>query len=206
MWNDKSDEYPISVRNPTGTSTGMNFYPLIWVQISTCSIFASRWVIALPDPNLTCCHPYSGRLPSAPSLLSSVRGARHISHSSHSHRVIVGPLPMSVVTCDPQKTGSPHRPRPHGGLAEAPGRWSTTRLPPVPGIAPSPPHFPNAATTRLSPSLRPCSTTEYRICAAAPPRLSIELVISAISLSSCVWSLGTYLRQRGREKHNQCRV
>jgi hypothetical protein len=40
--------------------TGMNFYPRvrIQVQISTRSLFADGRVIALPDPNLTRCHPY----------------------------------------------------------------------------------------------------------------------------------------------------
>jgi hypothetical protein len=58
MWNDKPDGYPIPAQNPTGT--GMNFYPWVWVrvQISTRSLFASGRVIALPDPNLTRCHPY----------------------------------------------------------------------------------------------------------------------------------------------------
>jgi hypothetical protein len=58
MWNDKSDGYPIPARNPTGTST--DFYPQIWirVQISTRSLFADGWVIALPDPNPTRWHPY----------------------------------------------------------------------------------------------------------------------------------------------------
>jgi hypothetical protein len=53
MWNDKSDEYPITARNPTGT--GINFYPQVRVQISTHSLFADRRVITLPDPNLTRC-------------------------------------------------------------------------------------------------------------------------------------------------------
>jgi hypothetical protein len=45
-------------RNPM--STGMNFYPQVWVQvrISTRSLFAGGWVIGLPNPNLTRCHPY----------------------------------------------------------------------------------------------------------------------------------------------------
>jgi hypothetical protein len=51
MWNNKSDRYPIPTRNLTGT--GMNFYP--WV----CRLFTDGRVIALPDPNLIRCHPYS---------------------------------------------------------------------------------------------------------------------------------------------------
>jgi hypothetical protein len=49
MWNDKPDGYPIPARNLTGT--GMNFYPWVWVRvrISTRSLFAGGWVIALPD-------------------------------------------------------------------------------------------------------------------------------------------------------------
>jgi hypothetical protein len=54
MWNDKPDGYPIPDQNPTGT--GMNFYPRVWVrvrvQISTHSLFAGGWVIALPEPDL----------------------------------------------------------------------------------------------------------------------------------------------------------
>jgi hypothetical protein len=59
MWNDKPDGYPIPARNPTGMGTGMNFYPRVrvWVQISTRSLFAGGRVIALPDLNLTRCHP-----------------------------------------------------------------------------------------------------------------------------------------------------
>jgi hypothetical protein len=49
MWNEKLDGYPIPARNPTGTGTGMNFYPWIRVQISTRSLFAGGRVIALPD-------------------------------------------------------------------------------------------------------------------------------------------------------------
>jgi hypothetical protein len=58
MWNDKPDGYPIPVQNPTGMS--MNFYPWVWVRvwISTCNSFAGGRVIALPDLNLTHCHPY----------------------------------------------------------------------------------------------------------------------------------------------------
>jgi hypothetical protein len=37
--------------------TGINFYPWIWVQISTLSLFADGRVIALPDSNPTRCHP-----------------------------------------------------------------------------------------------------------------------------------------------------
>jgi hypothetical protein len=61
MWNDKPDGYPIHAQNPTGTSTGMNFYPWVRVrvQISTRSLFTDGRVIALPDPNPTRCHPYS---------------------------------------------------------------------------------------------------------------------------------------------------
>jgi hypothetical protein len=42
-----------------GMGTGMNFYPWVWVRvrISTRSLFAGGQVIALPDPNQTCCHP-----------------------------------------------------------------------------------------------------------------------------------------------------
>jgi hypothetical protein len=60
MWNDKPDGYPIPARNPTGMGTGMNFYPWVWVrvQISTHSLFAGGWVIVVPDPNPTRCHPY----------------------------------------------------------------------------------------------------------------------------------------------------
>jgi hypothetical protein len=58
MWNDKPDGYPIPARNPMGTDMGMNFYPWVRVQISTRILFASGRVIALPDPNLTRCHPY----------------------------------------------------------------------------------------------------------------------------------------------------
>jgi hypothetical protein len=58
MWNDKPDEYLIPARNPTGTGTGMNFYPWIRVQISTRSLFTGGRKIALPDPNPTRCHPY----------------------------------------------------------------------------------------------------------------------------------------------------
>jgi hypothetical protein len=60
MWNDKPDGYLIPARNPTGTGVGMNFYPWVWVQvrISTHSLFTDGRVIALPDPNLTRCHPY----------------------------------------------------------------------------------------------------------------------------------------------------
>jgi hypothetical protein len=51
--------------------------------------------------------------------------------------------------------------------------------------------FSNTATTRLSPSLQPYSTTEHRICAAAPSLLSVKLTVSATSLSSCASSLRT---------------
>jgi hypothetical protein len=59
MWNDKPDGYPIPARNPTGMGMGMNFYSRVrvGVQISTRSLFAGGRVIALPDPNLTRCHP-----------------------------------------------------------------------------------------------------------------------------------------------------
>jgi hypothetical protein len=50
MWNDKPDGYPIPAWNPTGTGTGMNFYPWVRVQISIRSLFAGGRVIALPDP------------------------------------------------------------------------------------------------------------------------------------------------------------
>jgi hypothetical protein len=60
MLNDKPDGYPIPARNPTGTSTGMNFYPRVRVQISTHNLFADRQVIALPNPTPTCCHPEYG--------------------------------------------------------------------------------------------------------------------------------------------------
>jgi hypothetical protein len=61
MWNDKPNGYPIPARNPTGTGTSMNFYPWVWVwvRISTRSLFAGRWIIALPDLNPICCHPYT---------------------------------------------------------------------------------------------------------------------------------------------------
>jgi hypothetical protein len=53
MWNDKPDGYSIPIQNPTGT--GMNFYPRVQVQISTCSLFTDGRIIALPDllPSLT---------------------------------------------------------------------------------------------------------------------------------------------------------
>jgi hypothetical protein len=59
MWNDKPDGYPIPARNLMGTDTGMNFYPWVWVQISTRNLFAGGRVIALPDLNPTRCHPYT---------------------------------------------------------------------------------------------------------------------------------------------------
>jgi hypothetical protein len=39
---------------------GTNFYPRVRVRvrISTRSLFVDGRVIALPDPNPTCCHPY----------------------------------------------------------------------------------------------------------------------------------------------------
>jgi hypothetical protein len=57
MWNDKPDGYPIPTRNPIGTGTGTDFYQWVWVQISTRNHFADGWVISLPDPNPTRCHP-----------------------------------------------------------------------------------------------------------------------------------------------------
>jgi hypothetical protein len=57
MWNDKLDGYPIPARNPTGTGTGMNFYPRVRVQIFTRSLFIDGRVIALPDPNPTLAIP-----------------------------------------------------------------------------------------------------------------------------------------------------
>jgi hypothetical protein len=63
MWNNKPDRYPIPVWNPMGmgTDTCMNFYPWVWVWvwISTRSLFTGGWVIDLPDPNPTHCHPYA---------------------------------------------------------------------------------------------------------------------------------------------------
>jgi hypothetical protein len=55
MWNDKPDGYP----KPDGYGYSMNFYPRVWVRvwIFTRSIFAGGWIIALPDPNPTRCHP-----------------------------------------------------------------------------------------------------------------------------------------------------
>jgi hypothetical protein len=57
MWNDKPDGYPIPTQNPIGTDTGTDFYQWVWVQISTRNHFADGWVISLPDPNPTRCHP-----------------------------------------------------------------------------------------------------------------------------------------------------
>jgi hypothetical protein len=57
MLNDKLDGYPIPTQNLMGT--GMNFYPWIWVQISTRNLFADGRVITLPDLNSTHCHSYS---------------------------------------------------------------------------------------------------------------------------------------------------
>jgi hypothetical protein len=70
MWNDKPDGYPIPARNPMGMGTGMNFYPRVrvWVQISTRSLFTGGRVIALPNPNLTCCHPYIYSIVTSPPL------------------------------------------------------------------------------------------------------------------------------------------
>jgi hypothetical protein len=70
MCNDKLDGYPIPVRNPMGTGTGMNFYPWVRVQISTRSLFADGRVIALPDPNPARCHSYTKSYfkPSSPAL------------------------------------------------------------------------------------------------------------------------------------------
>jgi hypothetical protein len=59
MTNPTGTRYPR--QNPIGTGTGMSFYPQVRVQISTCNLFAGGRVIALPDPNPTCCHPYSDK-------------------------------------------------------------------------------------------------------------------------------------------------
>jgi hypothetical protein len=52
---------PMGTQNPMGMGmgTGMNFFLWVWiqVQISTHSPFVDGRVIALLDPNLTCCHP-----------------------------------------------------------------------------------------------------------------------------------------------------
>jgi hypothetical protein len=57
MWNDKPNGYLIPTRNPMGTGT--NFYPQVWVwvRISIRSLSTDGWIIALPDPNPTRCHP-----------------------------------------------------------------------------------------------------------------------------------------------------
>jgi hypothetical protein len=47
MWNDKPDGYLIPAWSPTGT--GMNFYPRVWVQISTRNLFTDGRVITLSD-------------------------------------------------------------------------------------------------------------------------------------------------------------
>jgi hypothetical protein len=108
-----------------------------------------------------------GGHPNAPSLLSSVGGARHISHSSHSHRVIIGPLPMSAVSRDPQKqvrltvllvlmVASP-RHLAAGALSDCHQCPILLRRRHTSPTQPQP-DFP-----------LPFSTTEYQICAAVPP-------------------------------------
>jgi hypothetical protein len=42
-----------------GTDTDMNFYPQVWVQIFTYTLFANGWIITLPNSNPTSCYSYS---------------------------------------------------------------------------------------------------------------------------------------------------
>jgi hypothetical protein len=55
----KPGGYLISVQNPADIDMGINFYPPIQVhiQISTCSLFTNRRIIALPDTNTIRCNP-----------------------------------------------------------------------------------------------------------------------------------------------------
>jgi hypothetical protein len=78
MWNGKSDGYPIPARNLTGMSTGMNFYQRVWVRISTRSLFAGGWVIALPDP-LSSLIPLKPRRPNRWNVATS-RGVNAVHH------------------------------------------------------------------------------------------------------------------------------
>jgi hypothetical protein len=76
MWNDKPDGYPIPAQNPTGTGTGMNFYPRVRVQISIHSLFVDERIIALPNLNPTRYHPYElGRRPGGATTTPPFVGA-----------------------------------------------------------------------------------------------------------------------------------
>jgi hypothetical protein len=49
MWNNKTDGYPIPVRNLMGM--GMHFYLQVWIWIFIHNLFTDRWIITLSDSN-----------------------------------------------------------------------------------------------------------------------------------------------------------
>jgi hypothetical protein len=120
MWNDKPDRYPIPARNPTGT--GMNFYPWVWVrvQISTLSLFAGGWVITLPNPNPTRCHPYSPWLQHPPTPHpSSCAGTPGEAQNRHPATALSTPTTVTRESFTPRT------------LVQSPCRWRLCPTPPI---------------------------------------------------------------------------